>query len=267
MRKIILILPLLILLISCERDFAPISPEPGFRAAADLSLLSPCFSDDAYTLTKAGHPFTSEILWQDIAYYLVRFNYEWQKSADQWIIVEQTVCESFEQAVCLLKNEWETSSFYHRGPRPQDYPTIAGTISYENGRTFIRDNIVIRSRILGDSTIEHAELARNIDRYLLKTPIFQSSAAACPQIIKFAISKNPVPLWSSTKLLIGIIDPTGGTLYYDWRFQPNTGGICKEVDGYYFQSYMDDPVTLFLRLIAFNSAGYSAWSEIKIEVK
>jgi len=268
-KTIILSLLLLIILLSvaCHQDFSPLSPEMVIREAADLSSLSLPSVDPPYILKKAGQSSVSEYFYNDQVLYLVRFKYEWQRSADQIVNIDLTVAESYEMAVDLLKMEWETSSIYHGVPRPQDHPSVAGTISYENGRTFIRDNIIIKNRVLNDSTLKFADLARITDQLLLKAPTHSDLHSVRPSIRKFEIVKNPVPLWSSTKLNIAVIDPLGYTLSYDWRFQPNFGGIWKEADGYYFKSYMDDPTTIFLRLIVFNRTGFSSWSEIKIDIK
>ncbi|NLP11604.1 hypothetical protein GX408_14500 [bacterium] len=258
---------IVLLHLACSGDFSPLAAKRIIREAADLSLLSLPADNPAYSLTRAGKTFTWENNWENHCYYLVQFKFEWRRPPDQIVNVDLTVTESYEMALDFLRSEWETSSLYLGAPRPRDYPTIAGTISYQGGRTFIRDNIIAKIRILNDSSLTYNHLAALADHLLLKAPTHSDLSHVRPSIRRFAIEKNPVPLRSSTKLDIAVVDPLKSTLYYDWRFQPNFGGIWLDKDGYYFQIDMDEPGTIFLRLIVYNQAGFSSWSEIEIVVK
>ncbi len=264
-KRLISVLTMIFLMVaSCQRDFSPLSPEIVVRPAADLSQLSLAPIDSAY----AFHRMSTPSVWDWDDNYVIKFSYQWRKQPDRFINIEQTITESFAMAVEFLRHQWENSSIYLGTPRPEDHPPIAGTISYQNGHCFIRDNIIIHCGIRNDSSVQDANVIKLVDELLLQSPTYRHSSALRPVIRKFAISKNPVPLRTDTPLIIDVVNPSGcGVVYYTWRFNPSFGGVLQEVDRYYFQSYMDDPMTIYLRLIAFNTCGFSSWAEIKIDVR
>jgi len=258
---------LLLMLIACQQDFSPLEPKMIIREAADLSNLSLSNLDPSYLLVKNRQFFISEYRKQEGICYLVHYRYQWRNSLNQFLHLELLVAESYSMAMDLLKMEWEISSIYHGGPRPQDHPVVAGTISYEDGRTFIRDNLIVKIRSEDDSSLNPANLAVMADRQLLKAATHSDLADVQPIIRKFEITKNPVQLWGSTKLNIAVLDPLGSTVTYDWRFSDGHGGIWKEGNEYFFQTYFDEPAAVQLRLIAFSQAGFSTWSEITVIVE
>lgn len=253
-------------LMQCKTDRSPLTPYwDRVRAAADLSNLAISNIDESFIFERKSGPYTNEILLDNKAYYGVYFKYSWKKPPERFLNVTELITPNHETALQYINDRWETSSIYIGQPLPQDKPPVVGHVSYWNGRTFIRDNIVVDCHLNADLNPYLPEIARLIDNVLLKSPTYTSVSAAKPIVQRFQIEKSTVKLWSSTKLFIQVKNPIGGNVHYDWRFMPGVGGIWRETDGsYYFQLYLDNPTTILVRLIAFNDAGFSDWAEIKV---
>ena len=197
---------------------------------------------------------------------IVKFKYRWEFSNNDNLSVDLFVAETNELAKNYLTDQRKNASIPMDIYVPKDNPAVVGDISYGNGRQFIRDNILIIIR--ADTSL--IDIAIQIDSLILKSPVYVSAYYIKPKIIKYDIIQNPVKYRSITRLIIEVIDPLDGELYYDWRFTPgsqNWGGIdIDSLGDYYYYADTNEPIEQ-LTLYAINDSGFYSFKTIYIEVE
>jgi len=197
---------------------------------------------------------------------VVKFKYSWELSNNDILSIDLFVAETNELANNYLTDKRQHCSIPMDIYVPQDNPAVVGDISYGNGRQFIRDNILIEIRT--DTSL--IDIAMQIDSLILKSSIAVSAYFMKPKIIKYDIIQNPVQYQSVTRLIIEVIDPMAGKLFYDWRFTPgsqNWGGIEIDSSGnYYYYAETNEPIEQ-LTLYAINDSGFYSFKTIYIEVE
>jgi len=148
----------------------------------------------------------------------------------------------------------------------RDNPTIAGDISFSGGRRFIRNNIFIEIRTVGDMNDKISALTKDIDELLLTRPTASSADPFKPIITRFGIANSLVEYNSQTKLIIDVVDPQGSELYFFWRL---TGGgtIKDEFGNWYYYAAADPGTDQTITLIVINDRGYYCSSSVKVKIK
>ncbi len=200
--------------------------------------------------------------------YIAVYEYRWEKS-DGYIYIDEYIAEDKESALNYLleMHQSYTNTFIEE---QKDQPAVVGNISYLKGKEFIRDNIIIKIFTNGEFDSMFTEIARQIDRKIIKSMAFLSPDSVKPLIEKFEIAQNPVSEKSETQLLIDIISPDNKDLVFNWRFSPDYGyGEIRNDDlgNYYFIAGSPSTQEVGLSLIITNEYGFCADSTIYIQIE
>jgi len=218
----------------------------------------------------ADRPWLESILEDDhTSCYIIKFEYQWKISENNSIQVYLYVTEKKEHARYYLSKKRRSASIPLEQLQPADHPPLVGDISYGMGRSFVRDNIIIEIYGEGNYRGQWQHIAKQIDSYLLRSQTYDSANEAKPVINQFEIAQNPVAYGTITKLILDVIDPSGGELYYDWMFTPGSldwGGIeTDELGNYYYYAETNESVEE-LTLLAMNYSGFCATAVLYINV-
>ena len=176
-----------------------------------------------------------------------------------------------EEGMCQIKLVPNVANLYIKIQSfyEDECPPLVGDISYGMGRSFVRDNIIIEIYGEGNYRGQWQHIAKQIDSYLLRSQTYDSANEAKPVINQFEIAQNPVAYGTITKLILDVIDPSGGELYYDWMFTPGSldwGGIeTDELGNYYYYAETNESVEE-LTLLAMNYSGFCATAVLYINV-
>jgi len=198
---------------------------------------------------------------------LVKYRSRWQKTDDNFIEISIIFAESCNEVHEYVINRFFNSSmpFELRVPQKDD-PLIAGDISFSGGRRFIRNNIYVEIRPIGEMENKIATVANDIDNLLLSQLTASSAAPFKPVINKFELVNTIVEYNSQTKLIIDVVDPQGSNLYYFWRL--TGGGTDKDEFGnWYYYAAADPGTNQTITLIVINERGYYCSTSIEVKIK
>jgi hypothetical protein len=200
-------------------------------------------------------------------FYVIKFNYYWKLSPDDFLNLDLVVAESKEQAISYLNYRRENSCLPAFMQPPEDKPPVVGNISYGGGQDFIRDNIVVENRTYGSLKEKTTAIAQKIDELLRASRTASSANRFKPKILRFQIAQNPVYRGTTTQLIIQVTDPLGGIVFYEWRLSSDLGGIVVDEHGHYLYQAGYETGSQKLTLIAMNEGGFYSTAEIDIQIK
>ena len=201
-------------------------------------------------------------------FYVILFTYSWELTQNDYVYVDVIVAESKDLINEYFEEKRKLSNCPPDLQPPPDKPTIAGEISYSQGREFIRDNIYIKIKADGSFIEKREEIAKQIDEIILNSPTADSANDVKPVINKFEILENPVDYNSVTKLIIEVNDPQNSEIFYDWRWSPAShhGGIeIDEIGNYYYYAKTDESL-IELILLTINFNGFLSLDTLNIHV-
>lgn len=266
----ILILLLIVFLSSCNKEIDEIN-HCKIRGAVKLSINEIPALEGATAIKSGEKPWLWKMGWQGDNYDLVKYVYAWTLSDTNFVNVDMVITESDEQALRYLTEKRETSSIPLDLLQPEDHPTVAGDISFGQGRDFIRNNIVIEIHTEGIFKDRTDKLAQQIDKIIIDGPSFNSLIQIKPVIMDFKLANNPVIERTKTLIILEVVDPNNREIYYQWN--PNTivglgGNVIKENGNYYFEAnstYIDvETNEQELTAITINDFGFFTDSTITI---
>jgi hypothetical protein len=218
----ILILLLIIFLSNCEKKTDEIT-HGNIRGAVKLSINEIPTLTGATEIKSGETPWLWKMGWNGDNYDLVKYGYTWLLSNTNFVDVDMVITESAQQALRYLTEKQETSSIPLDLLQPEDQPTIAGEISFGQGRDFIRNNIVIEIRAEGIFNTKTEKLAQQIDKIIIRGPSFFSLSEIKPIINDFRITENPVIERTKTMIVLEVEDPNKKDIYFQWRFNTIVG--------------------------------------------
>lgn len=221
----------------------------------------------ATELRAGDRPWLWEIGDEPGKFYVIKFNYYWKLSPDDFLDVSLVVAESKEQAISYLNYRRENSCIPVFMQPPEDKPPVVGNISYGGGHDFIRDNIVVENRTEGSLKDKTTAIAQKIDELLRASRTASSANRVKPKIGRFQIAQNPVFRGSTTQLILQVTDPLGEIVFYEWRFSSDRGGIVVDEYGHYLYQAGYEIGSQKLTLIAINEGGFYSTAEIDIQIK
>ncbi len=198
---------------------------------------------------------------------LIKYRSRWQETPDNFIEISLIFAETCDQAHEYVISRFFNSSlpFELRVPKRDD-PLIAGDISFSGGRRFIRNNIYVEIRPVGEMEDKIAAVAKDIDDLLLTRTTASSAEQFKPMIRRFEIINHNVEHNSQTRFIIDVVDPQGSDLYYFWRL--TSGGIIKDEFGnWYYHAAADPGTNQTITLIVINERGYYSSSSITVNIK
>lgn len=198
---------------------------------------------------------------------LIKYRSQYKISQGNSISVTMTFTNTCENAHEFIIRRYynSTKTFKSRIPK-KDRSTVSGNISFDNGRKFIRNNIVVEIYAHGDMKNKVASLAKEIDNLLLERPTSPSTHSLKPAINRFDAEKRQVEYGSLTKLNIDASDTHGGKLYYFWRL--TGGGIDEdEVGNYYYYAGDAKGSKQKITLIVVNDKGYYSSDSVEVDVR
>ena len=155
--------------------------------------------------------------------------------------------------------------FYHvTSPaviRP-DEPIVAGDVSFQRGRTFIRGNIVVELRPFGAMNERMTDVAKHIDAFFLTQPTGASAQGFRPVIERLEAIESP-GTQGAAEIIVEASDPYGGTLVYEWG-----GADVNEVgDRYYLPARYRELGPVVVTLLIINPMGYYTTATIEGSVE
>ena len=270
---IILTLIFLVSLINCNKDLeVDINDEITDIDINDIIPLTRLLTNNILDLDNATQVKYGDKPWGHTYFednYVAKFEFRWEN--EDYIYIEEYITESNEIALKYLleKHKWYTNPFIEE---MKDEPAIVGNISYSQGREFIRNNIIIIIHASGEFEKRLTEIAKQVDKEILKSITFTSIDQVKPRINRFEITQNPVKELSETQLIIDIHDPNNRNIFYNWRFHPGSfyGGIQQDEDGnyYYTATFAYDTIPeIELTLIVTNDYGFCSDSTIYIQIE
>lgn len=256
--------------VSCSKEIDEIKSDV-LRANVKLTNTNIPILINSIEIRDGETPLLWEAGWDNNErFYVVKYDYSWKFSNDDFINVNLTVAESNELAKRYLIGRLELCTFPLTPSERMDNPAIVGDISYDNGLNFIRDNIIIEIHNESSVTNFQKTIIEQIDSKILDSPSFNSLVEIKPIIREFSISKNPVVEMTKTPLIIHIEDPNNLEVVYKWRYDKSSGygGIHRDdSDNYYYKSsWADTSISeIGLTLIAINEYGFYSDSTIFIK--
>lgn len=198
---------------------------------------------------------------------LIEYRSRWRTTLDNFIDVTIIFAETCEDAhEYLIRRCFNTQMTFEARIPKKDQPRIAGDISFNNGRKFIRNNIVVELHAEGEMINKLTAVAKEIDDLLLRRPTAPSASPFKPVIRRFEITNRLLEYRSRTKLIIDVYDPQGSESYYFWRL--TGGGIDKDDFGnYYYYAEAKAGSIQEITLIAVNDRGFYASAKLEIRIK
>ena len=198
---------------------------------------------------------------------LIKYRSRWKISQGNSISVTMTFANTCEDAHEYLIRRYynSTKTFQSRIPKV-DQPAVAGNISFDNGRKFIRNNIVVEIYAHGEMKNKVTSVSKEIDALLLERETASSIHSLKPIINRFVPEKRQVDCGSLTKLNVDVIDPQGSELLYFWRL--TEGGIDEDERGdYYYHAGNAKGVQEKITLIVVNDRGYYSSVAVEMDIR
>jgi len=234
------------------------------RDGLNLSkCIIPSLSGIAEFKNDQKHFFT----WEIEEELLIKYSSKWQTSPENFLEITLTFANSCQEAhEYLIKRFFSSSMPFEKRLHKKDHPIIAGDISFDYGRYFIRNNIVVEFQGIGTILDKITAAAVEVDNLLLENSTAPSVNLFNPIIKQFAITKSRIKNFSSTKLIIDVYDPQGSELYYFWRL--TAGGIEKNNLGDY-QYYASGKLgsNQIITLIVVNDRGYYSTADVEVRIE
>lgn len=265
-----LIILLIVFLSSCDKETNKIT-HGNIRGAVKLSINEISALEGATEIKSGERPWLWKMGWNGDNYDFVKYVYTWTLSDTNFVNVDMVITESEEQALRYLTEKRETSSIPLHLLQPEDQPTIAGDISFGQGRDFIRNNIVIEIHAEGIFNNRTEKLAQQIDNIIIKGPTFFSLSEIKPTVNDFRITENPVVERTKTMIEIEVNDPNDKEIYYQWSFNTiiGLGGNVVQENGNFFYEANSTYTNVEtneeeLTVIAINNFGFFTDSTITI---
>lgn len=198
---------------------------------------------------------------------LIKHRSKWIASKNDFIEITITISEN-----CTGAHEYLINRYYHSQLpfaariKLKDQPTVAGDISFDKGRKFIRNNIVVEIHAEGYFDKMIGTIAKEVDNLLVAKPSYISSDELKPMINRFEIENTLVDFQSSTRLNIDVYDPLGRKLSLFWKV---TGGSVDKdrMGNYYYYATAEKNSTQKITLIAMNNIGFYKSESILISIK
>jgi len=197
---------------------------------------------------------------------LVQYRSKWELSPQDFLSITLTFANTCEEAHEYLIERFFNSSMPFEGRvHRRDLPVKAGDLSFDDGRYFIRNNIIVEFHGVGTIVEKITQAAKEVDNLLLARSTAVSTHPFRPVIKQFAIEDSVVKNQSFTKLIIDASDPQGSELYYLWRL--TGGGIEKDDSGnYMYYADREHGSTQKITLIVVNDRGYRATAAVDVSI-
>jgi hypothetical protein len=159
------------------------------------------------TAEKKDNYENSFMVWDIEGGYVFCWQYRWFVISSYDVQIRVGMGGSCEEA-----REYMISRFMNRSSPAlsvRDIPSVAGDISFDNGRYFIRNNLAFEISTFGDMIAKTPEIAKQIDGVILSKPTLHSGYK--PVVSNIDVEKIPGST-RSLKITPHVYDPLGGNI-------------------------------------------------------
>lgn len=188
--------------------------------------------------------------------YIIQFRYFWSVKEDNDVrvtmYVANTALNAQEYLLYLIAGHPDPSV-----PKLDDTP-VAGLISLNDGRFFVRNNVLVTIGTQGVMNDKKMEIARDIDTILILQPVFESFVQVFPRF-----SNVSFDALTDRKAMITphAIDPLGGEVTIEYRLD---GGMIYQKNSDTIYYIPGDPGQYTIQFIAIAESGFHATQTVRM---
>jgi hypothetical protein len=189
--------------------------------------------------------------------YAIIYRFRWNSLPEWYVEINMGISGSSEVAreYLIFRFTSRTSS----SSSVRDIPTIAGDFSFDNGRFFIRNNIVIEIHPEGLSIEKVSQISKQVDEILLKQPAINMNSLYRPIVKNIEFIKVGSRL---AKITPDVVDPLGGNIDMKAFYRNGYESFHTENNSWFYRMY--EPGTSILPILFVNDHGFNTVAKLHI---